>query len=317
MSYVDMGKVAISQPLRAAHFELPRATVLQDAFKRCVTDYYMSRDIGGKEARGLIITGHSRVGKSHETAKLLADFNQSETLMPDGRPGKIVSCVLSGRVTWKDLGIKTLNSLGYKIKRSNSQFYIWERVADQVEGQGVIGIHYDECQHVFSEGASTNRIFLDSFKAMMKETRWPLMLIISGVPILTKFVQPYEQLWELLDPVHFETIHIKHDIALLNSLLFAFADKADVDIEGLSTQDFLERINHACSNRWGLVIELAIETFVRCRMAGKTKVGVKDFAEVFAQKTGTPLKHSPFTAPDFQEIFDPVKLLELFDERSR
>ncbi|MFT5785714.1 MAG: hypothetical protein ACI9KK_001064 [Ascidiaceihabitans sp.] len=65
---------------------------------------------------------------------------------------------------------------------------IWERVADQVEGQGVIGIHYDECQHVFTKGASTNRIFLDSFKAMMRETRWPFMLIMPGVPDLTKFV---------------------------------------------------------------------------------------------------------------------------------
>ena len=120
-----------------------------------------------------------------------------------------------------------------------------------------------------------------------------------------------------IPPVHFETIHIKHDIALLNSLLFAFADKAEVDIEGLSTQDFLERIDHACSNRWGLVIELAIETFVRCRMTGKTKVGVKDFAEVFAKKTGTPAKYSPFTAPDFQEVFDPAKMVELFEERSR
>ena len=317
MSYVDMGKVAVSQPLCAAHFKFPRAAVLQDAFKRCVTDYYMSRSIGGKEARGLIITGHSRVGKSQETAKLIRDFNQSGTLMPDGRPGKIVSCVLSGRVTWKDLGIKTLNALGYEIKRSRTQSYIWERVADQVEGQGVIGVHYDECQHVFLKGASTNRIFLDSFKAMMKERRWPMMLIMSGVPSLTTFVQPYEQLWELLDPVHFETIQIKHDIALLNSLLFAFADKAEVDIEGLSTQDFLERIDHACSNRWGLVIELAIETFVRCRMSGRVKVGVKDFAEVFAQKTGTPSKYSPFTAPDFREVFDPVKMLELFEERSR
>ena len=317
MSFVDMNKVALGKPLRSAHFEFPRAVILKDAFTRCVTDYYMSRDIGGKEVRGLIITGHSRVGKSQETAKLIKDFNQSGTLMPDGRPGKIVSCVLSGRVSWKDLGIKTLNALGYEIKNSRTQSYIWERVADQVEGQGVIGIHYDECQHVFTKGASTNRIFLDSFKAMMKETRWPLMLIMSGVPDLTKFVQPYEQLWELLDPVHFETIQIKRDIALLNSLPFAFADKAEINVDALSNQDFLERLDHACSNRWGLVIELVIETFTRCRLCKKTKVSVKDFVEVFAQKTGTPAKYSPFTAPDFREAFDPAKMLEIFEQRSQ
>lgn len=309
MSFIDHKQAEFLHLLRSAHFDFPRSTELRLALKNCVTNYYTSVAIGGAEARGLIVTGLSRVGKSQEIRRLIAEFNESSTLMPDDRPAKIVSCVLSGRVSWKDLGIQTLNALGYEIQASRTQTYIWNLVLEQVERQGVIGVHYDECQHVFVEGAKSNRNFLDSFKSMMKETRWPLMLILSGVPTLTKSVQPYEQLSALLDPVHFDEIRFKRDMELLNSLMFAFADKAKVDIEHLVTQEFLERIDHACSHRWGLVIELEIAALVRCQMAGRKKLKVDDFVTVFALKTGIPEAFSPFTVPDFRDAFDPATLL--------
>jgi hypothetical protein len=313
MTFVNREKIAIAARLKAAHLEFPRAETLNRAFQKCVEEYYLNQQIADLEVRGLIVTGQSRVGKSRELKKLIRDFNSSETLMPDGRPAKIDSCLLSGRVTFKDLGIKTLTALGYDLQRNRTQEYIWERVLDQAAGQGVIGIHYDECQHVFGEGSKSNRIFLDSFKSMMKEPRWPLMMILSGVPSLAKYIQSYEQLDELVDPVHFTTIKIRRDKEQLTKLLFAFADQVDMEIEQLVTQDFLARLDHACSHRWGLVIELLIETLVEAKLLGKTQVDVHDFAKQFALKKGIPKNYSPFTAPDFLEAFDPQRLLALDD----
>ncbi|HEY9037875.1 MAG TPA: TniB family NTP-binding protein [Roseovarius sp.] len=311
MNFVDTKAFEVARPLKAAHFDFPRAQVLRQAFVNCVTDYYTKSDIGGLEANGLIITGLSRVGKSQEIKKLISDFNASDTKMPDGRPGRIVSCVLSGRVSWKDLGIQTLNALGFEIRSNRTQVYIWERVIDQAMRQGVIAVHYDECQHVFVEGSKSNRYFLDNFKSMMKHPRWPMMLLLSGVPDLTKFVQPYEQLSNLLRPVHFDEINFKRDMQQLNSLMFAFADKGNVEIEELSTPDFLARLDHACAHRWGLVIELVIDALIRCRLEGRAQISVNDFVEEFASKTGIPNKFSPFTAPDFREVFDASKILDL------
>lgn len=65
-------------------------------------------------------------------------------------------------------------------------------------------------------------------------------MILSGVPQLAKYVQPYEQLDALLDPVHFKTISFRRDMNLLNRLLFAFADLVEVDIKTLVTPDFRE-----------------------------------------------------------------------------
>lgn len=311
MTYMQDGRKEIRLQLKAPHLEFPRAKILHSSFQNCVEEYYVSQQVPDMEVRGLIVTGQSRVGKSRELRKLIRDFNESETRMPDGRPARIVSCLLSGRITFKDLGIKTLKALGYELHRNRTQEYIWERVIDQAAGQGVIGIHYDECQHVFIDGAKSNRVFLDSFKSMMKESRWPLMMILSGVPSLAKHIRSYEQLDELLDPVHFTTIKVSRDKALLTKLLFAYADQVEIEIEQLVTEDFLARLDHACSHRWGLVIELLIATLVEAKLLGKSKLDVQDFVKQFSLKKGIPKEYSPFTAPDFREAFDPQRLLAL------
>lgn len=100
----------------------------------------------------------------------------------------------------------------------------------KLSGRGGIGILYDECRHLFSEGTKSNRVFLDSFKSMM---------ILSGVSLLTKYAKSCEQ----------------RDKDELVMLLLAFADKVDVDIEKRVTPDFWARLDHAYAHRRGLFFE--------------------------------------------------------------
>src|SRR5690606_34022067 len=102
MSFINTQEVQIAKPLKAAHYELSRATALREAFSRCVTDYY-TKSASGKdfEANGLLVTGRSRVGKTRELKHLVSEFNKANEKMPDGRPARIVHCLLSGKVTWK------------------------------------------------------------------------------------------------------------------------------------------------------------------------------------------------------------------------
>jgi hypothetical protein len=59
--------------------------------------------------------------------------------MPDGRPAKIIHCILSGKVTWKDLGVKILNDLEYKLKGRRNLVEIWDLVVKCAELQGMVG----------------------------------------------------------------------------------------------------------------------------------------------------------------------------------
>lgn len=164
MSFINKQEAQITGPLKAAHCELSRAAALREEFSWCVTDYY-TKAASGKafEANGLLVTGESRVGKTRELKHLISEFSAANEIMPDGRPARIVHCLLSGKVTWKDLGKRAAAALDYPIdSKYRDQNYIWKKVVDQARRQGVIGINFDECQHVFSNGGEkTNPTMLD------------------------------------------------------------------------------------------------------------------------------------------------------------
>ena len=116
-----------------------------------------------------------------------------------------------------------------------------------------------------------------------------------------------------MDPVHFDDINLKHDEEQLVELLFAYADKAEIKIRPLVTQDFLSRLDYACAHRWGLVIELLIDALTSAKLQGKAELELEDFAEQFALRTGTNGQYSPFSEPDYVEAFDTKRMLTLSD----
>jgi hypothetical protein len=182
--------------------------------------------------------------------------------------------------------------------------------------QGVVGIHFDECQHVFTEdGGRTNQQILDSFKALLKDSRWPLMLILSGIPSLAKYVAVEEQLARLLRTVRFRDIDLsqKIDMEELLNLAYSYAESAGLDFSPLSNVDFLERLAFACCNRWGLVIEMLIEAFTRAKVLDEEVWSKAHFSYAFAKGYSTPIGYSPFTMPNYQDSFDQARLIEVFE----
>lgn len=104
MSFVNPAKVAVLAKLKDMHYQFPRAVDLRGGLQDAVEDYSAKASLGKIfEARGLLVTGPSRIGKTTELRKLIGEFNNSDTIMPDGRPAKIVSVMLKGILTWKDL----------------------------------------------------------------------------------------------------------------------------------------------------------------------------------------------------------------------
>ncbi|MBB4120652.1 hypothetical protein [Martelella radicis] len=83
-AFIDMKTVSIANRLKEAHYPFPRAQEMRTQFTSCLEDYY-AKAMSGKpfEARGLLVTGKSRMGKSHEIDHLIRAFNDSATTMPD------------------------------------------------------------------------------------------------------------------------------------------------------------------------------------------------------------------------------------------
>ncbi|WP_417812329.1 ATP-binding protein [Thalassospira alkalitolerans] len=317
MNFIDEGVVDVRKPLLAARFPFSRADQLNDAMKWCATDYFIKASIGERfEARGIVVIGESRQGKSTEIQTMLKAFNDGTTIMPDGRPAIIVSCLLSGKVTWKDLGIVILEELGYPLRGRHSQAEIWSKVRKCAELQGVVGIHFDECQHVFTDAVSvTNQKILDSFKSLLKDQHWPLMLIFSGIPSLSTHIKKEEQLDRLLRTVAFEGIDLTReaDKEEMLQLIFSYADKVDLNVDSFANAEFPERLAFAACHRWGLAIELLIEAFGLVAHAPDKVCSIDHFTKAFSNISGLPDGYSPFTMPNYQNSFDQTKLMEAYD----
>ena len=160
-------------------------------------------------------------------------------------------------------------------------------------------------------------MILDSFKSLLKQPEWPLMLILSGVDSLVHHITSEEQLAYLMRPVSFTEIAMHHpdDLAELVSLCHAYADKAGLDFTGLNTRDFYERLTCACADRWGLVIELLIDAFVIALDNGATEPGPLHFCLAFTRRTGLREGFSPFSIDSYEKLFEARKIFEIWEKK--
>ncbi|PHP28703.1 AAA family ATPase [Limimaricola cinnabarinus] len=312
MSFINRKALDTATDLYKWRYAFERADRLQSAFGSIATEYW-GRAATGKhfEARGLMVTGASRVGKTSEIRSMLSKFNEAKEELPSGKVASAVSCILDGKMTWKDLGFRTAEALGYPVRqRRMTQSEIWSRVTFQAKEQGVVAIHFDECQHIFpTKPDQTTRALLDSFKSLMKNTDWPLMLILSGVDELAGHVEQEEQLDRLLRRVRFQNIRLPSDMSELNRVCFTYCDAVGLDFEGLATEEFLRRLAFACADRWGLVIELLIDTCLRARAEGGDCVEIKHFSTAFADRSGMQADYTPFNVPNYESKFIMNKVL--------
>ncbi|GAA4215312.1 hypothetical protein GCM10022290_00310 [Sagittula marina] len=153
----------------------------------------------------------------------------------------------------------------------------------------------------------------------MKEPDWPLILILSGVPVLASHVNSEEQIAHLLSHIHFEQIHLGRfadptrdpEMNELNKLVYTYAERADIDVDDLVEVDFLQRLDFACASRWDPVIELLIRAYGLCRRHGQMTATVEMFSEAHAQNSRLPQGLCPFSAPDYLNMIDGDKLMEM------
>ena len=313
--FVIPSLASLNADLAQRHFPLDRGEELQRTFVQ-VFSRHLGRLQSGQsfEARSLLVTGMSGSGKTAEISDMLNRFNESAVPMPDGNSARFARCVLEAKGSWKDLGRKTLHSLGYPItnKTRRTQFEIWELVIAQAKLQDVIGIHYDEAQHIM-RGKSEAEVLsvLDAFKTLMKSHDWPLMLILSGVPELGDYVQREPQLDRLMTRIEFGEIDLSSapgrpapDYDVLNEIVGSYAISAGLDVDAtLPTGDFLHRLAAAGAFRWGLVIDMVVDAVALAVARGEGAVERSDFVAAWCEKTGMNELATPFTHESFERMF--------------
>ncbi len=302
--------------LSGRHYPLSRARELETAFARLFSRHLGSLRGGRRfETECLLVTGPSGSGKTREIADLLHRFNESGLALPDGRPARIIECVLDSKGGWKDLGRKTLHAMGYPVPASSrqTQAEIWERVVGHARLQGIVGIHYDEAQHILRSRNESERLtILDAFKTLMKSHDWPLMLILSGVPELTGYIQEEPQLHRLVTHLRFADIDlsaepdggIAPDYNTIHEIVGSYAMAAGLEAgDQLRTEGFYHSLATGAAFRWGNLIKLTFDAAALAAEAGAKILTSEHFIEVWVEKTGMNRAATPFTHEGYRTLF--------------
>lgn len=299
------------------HFSLQRSEKLRTTFSEV-----FSRHIGhlksGEwfEAEVLLVTGLSESGKTRETNEVLKLLHAEQVPLPNGGPARIAQCDLNRAGGWKDLGRRTLKAMGYHLSDSArlTQAEIWSRVAYQAQQQGIIGIHFDEAQHIFAGKSDNDReMILDNFKSLIKTRGWPLMLIMSGVPELAEHVRSLDQTQNKVTHVHFDAIDLTEDLDVIHEIVGSYALENGLELdERLLTEDFYRRLAVASAMRWGTLIKMTIASIGNARVSGSSVLSLEDFVDFWSRKANVNALATPFTHDGYETMFRADKPFQAF-----
>tara|TARA_R100000750_G_scaffold36404_2_gene23472 strand:- start:2503 stop:3468 length:966 start_codon:yes stop_codon:yes gene_type:complete len=285
---------------RAEKLKREFATMFSGHLGRLKSGFYFEGEV-------LMVTGVSGTGKTTELEKLLREFNLSQAILPNGAKARFATCVLDRKGTWKDLGKDTLHAMGYPLsdKARITQAEIGRRIRQQGELQGVVGVWYDETQHILADKKEQAMAeVLDCFKTMVKGADWPMMLIMSGVPELTDYIPQLEQLFRKVTHVRLDDINFEADVDTVNSIVGSYALEAKLSVaDELLTGDFLHRLVTAAAFRWGLVFELVVKAVGKALVEHSTDLKLDHFIQAWVSKTKMNAAATPFTHSSYVSMF--------------
>jgi hypothetical protein len=274
-----------------------------------------------KEGRALAIIGGSGTGKSRTLDR---HFLKREEFAGYGDPNSdcpLISLTVPSPCTPRLLGMSILNRIPYTISRELKENVVWELVHHQLQLRGIRFLHLDELQHVQqSRNVVEIKKVQDSLKSLMQSPRWPVWLILSGLPSITSMLSGDEdagehgdqQVWRRTRFVVFEDLDLAKDTPLVRHLLRTFAgEKAALSIDALESDEFIARLLHASIYRLGIGIEFVQDAIWNALLQESRSLGMEHFAAAFAARTGCLPADNVFNAAltDWH-LIDPRKVLQ-------
>jgi hypothetical protein len=235
------------------------------------------------------------------------------------------------------MGQAILAELGYEPERAPGEAVAWTRVRKLLERRGILVVHLDE-MHNATETANVLELakIRKTMKALMANPRWPVALIVSGLPHVTEFMEAVavEPLpgQEPMTPVDRETevrrrfrfvelqpLALPTDLEVVKNAAANLAKMAGFDLPNDFETEVAPRLLHATLYQYGTCLEFigdVIELMLTQEGSG-TVMTLDRFADGYAKRTGNGAPMNPFVAPDWPKVDCRAILRERDDQAPR
>ncbi|MDT3684964.1 MAG: TniB family NTP-binding protein [Pseudorhodoplanes sp.] len=185
----DNPKVAKLRAIKAIDIATGKSAVAKQYF-----DGLLDRVDGGLEGLCLVVYGPTGAGKTHILKHLRKDPILQSFETEEGIQRPMLALDAPAPCTLRTLGMRMLKHLGLPFSRALREHEVWDCVVANLHAQGVGVVFIDEMHNVLSGRKDTERekIAMTLKSLMVSETN-PIQLILSGLDVLSKFIQKYEE----------------------------------------------------------------------------------------------------------------------------
>lgn len=253
---------------------------------------------GGKEARGIVLTGWPGEGKSTTMQQVLST-HPALGPSPDG-PARYLSVKVPSPATLKSFGCEILRATGYSdISERRERWSIWNLVRHRLAVNGYVCLVVDEAHDLQSAGSQREAMdILSAFKSLLAADP-PVIVILMGIPIFQELVSIEGQTQRRYAKLDLPPVTLAADGQNLRKVLQNYCARADLEPP---TGDIVPRLIHASRMRFGLCVENIVNAIELALRVGDSRLEPLHFAESWATVSRQPSSKNPFIATEWSKI---------------
>ncbi len=303
----------LRQRLNASYVTSFRDQLVADALDGLVTKALATADPSRISANirqpgsGLIVVAPSGAGK---TRLLTRAFSKNPVFNVTGNDGhgRILLTVIATKPTSLiSLGYDLMGAMGYPVRGRHTAHALWRLVRERLKFLGIIFVWIDEFQHTIDhKNPRETTEIRDTLKTLLIDDRWPVSLILSGLPHIVEFIEGAHevdvQVTRRYRFLSLTQLSLSKERDEIFSILLRAADLAKIPTDIDKSSDFIERLHHAALRRLGIIIEFVNEAAIAAVGSNSGTLTISNFAEVYAARSGSSPLANPFLVRDWHEI---------------
>lgn len=255
--------------------------------------------------RVLTVQGPAGTGKTSVVNRMLKGRPEFGGLVKNEVGAALLTLVAPSPTTSPSLAAEFLAGLGYPCPSQRDSSPLWLIVRRQLKERGIRVVHIDEMQHAGenSDPAEASRV-ASSLKRVLEDKTWPVWLILSGLPEVSRFLQDDPSMRRRIRTVVLGPMTFPEDVEAVRHVINEITERCPgMDIGKVTIDEFVGRLLKATLNRFGVVVEYIQDAVKLALSDNRMVLEPEDFADVYAARTGvTDNDQNPFLIERWHEV---------------